>query len=698
MSTTTINFTMKDLDGTLVPFKTFEISSGRLNTGEIPTTIPPNVFFTTNAHGKATVTLTVTAAPYYIAKTDGATEKVIAYKFFVPESPTPLEAEMLYVDLGKKNQQYNDKTLAALIEAKVVSLNAANSAITIASMLGNMESIRDGIPNIIAVGAHIEDIGLLADNAANIASIGTNISNVNTVANNSSAINTVATNNANIASVAQSISNVNSVAGMSSSISSVLVNATNINTVASEANNIGKVATNITSVNTVAASNASVLATANNIAAITHVGNNIANVAAVGSNIASINSVNAMSADIDLIIADMDAIVDAAAAVTQSIDAQKQLYIAGTDYTKNSTSQLVLAYFPAKPSSIKIFFDGIYQNKDKWSLFGKTIIFGLPISSNAVEVHYEVPSQFVSLSSEEQATLATAQSNTLANANNATAQRAAAEAAKLAAESARDIAVSNADSATASASTATNAGSSASTAASTATTQASNASAYATNAANSALSASGSAIAAADSASAAQTAKTDIEAIFATIPDGTINDSTTSLIDVWSSTKVSSKLDEKQATLVSGTNIKTVGGVTLLGSGNIAVGTGDVTLTGTQTLTNKTLTAPLITGTREVRVGMPGNTIDFATGNLFTKTISGATTLTVSNTPATGIAATFILELTNAGSAVITWFSGVKWAGGTAPTLTTSGVDVLGFYSHNGGATWRGFLLSKDSK
>lgn len=118
----------------------------------------------------------------------------------------------------------------------------------------------------------------------------------------------------------------------------------------------------------------------------------------------------------------------------------------------------------------------------------------------------------------------------------------------------------------------------------------------------------------------------------------------------------------------------------------------------TATLTNKTLTTPVLTGTREVRVAMPANAIDLSAGNVFTKTISGATTLTVSNTPTTGNAASFILELTNAGSAAITWFSGVKWAGGTAPTLTASGVDVLGFYSHNGGTTWRGFLLSKDSK
>lgn len=143
---------------------------------------------------------------------------------------------------------------------------------------------------------------------------------------------------------------------------------------------------------------------------------------------------------------------------------------------------------------------------------------------------------------------------------------------------------------------------------------------------------------------------------------------------------------------------RAINGVNFDGTANISIAVGDVTLTGTQTLTNKTLTTPLITGTREVRVAMPANDINLGTGNLFTKTISGATTLTVSNTPTTGNAASFILELTNAGIAAITWFSGVKWAGGTAPTLTASGVDVLGFYTHDGGATWRGFLLSKDSK
>lgn len=103
-------------------------------------------------------------------------------------------------------------------------------------------------------------------------------------------------------------------------------------------------------------------------------------------------------------------------------------------------------------------------------------------------------------------------------------------------------------------------------------------------------------------------------------------------------------------------------------------------------------------GFLETRTAMGANDIDLSTGNVFTKTISGATTLTVSNTPSSGTVATFILDLTDGGSATITWWSGVKWVGGTAPTLTTAGRDVLGFFTHDGGTTWTGLVLGKDVK
>lgn len=119
-----------------------------------------------------------------------------------------------------------------------------------------------------------------------------------------------------------------------------------------------------------------------------------------------------------------------------------------------------------------------------------------------------------------------------------------------------------------------------------------------------------------------------------------------------------------------------------------AVGTTD-----TQTLSGKT-----VTGLKETRVAMAANNIDLATGNVFTKTISGAATLTVSNVPAAGATASFILDLTNGGSAAITWWSGVKWAGGAVPTLTAAGRDVLGFFTHDGGTTWTGLVMGKDVK
>lgn len=124
-----------------------------------------------------------------------------------------------------------------------------------------------------------------------------------------------------------------------------------------------------------------------------------------------------------------------------------------------------------------------------------------------------------------------------------------------------------------------------------------------------------------------------------------------------------------------------------------ATGTGSVVLANTSNISVTT-----ITGLRETRVAMPANDINLLNGNYFTKTISGTTTLTVSNVPTSGTASSFILDLTNGGSATINWWSGVKWATGVAPTLTSSGRDVLGFFTHDAGTNWNGILIAKDIK
>lgn len=117
------------------------------------------------------------------------------------------------------------------------------------------------------------------------------------------------------------------------------------------------------------------------------------------------------------------------------------------------------------------------------------------------------------------------------------------------------------------------------------------------------------------------------------------------------------------------------------------------TFTGTVT----TATADLLGPVRQNIVAVAASAIDCSAGNFFTKTASGALTWTFTNVPATR-AFTVILELTNGGTGTQTWPAAVKWPGGTAPTLTASGVDLLGFVTDDSGTTWRGVQLMKDSK
>lgn len=92
-------------------------------------------------------------------------------------------------------------------------------------------------------------------------------------------------------------------------------------------------------------------------------------------------------------------------------------------------------------------------------------------------------------------------------------------------------------------------------------------------------------------------------------------------------------------------------------------------------------------------------TIDVSLGNYVTATCTADTTWTFSNPPASGTAVGFILVLTNGGAYIQTWPNpNVKWPGGSAPTLTASGTDVLVFLTSDGGTTWRGVASMLDSK
>ena len=86
-------------------------------------------------------------------------------------------------------------------------------------------------------------------------------------------------------------------------------------------------------------------------------------------------------------------------------------------------------------------------------------------------------------------------------------------------------------------------------------------------------------------------------------------------------------------------------------------------------------------------------------GNVITATVDTSTnTFTFSNPSASGSACSFTLILTNGGSQTVNWPGGVDWAGGSAPTLTTAGVDVLTFTTVDAGTIWYGFAAGLDMK
>lgn len=143
-----------------------------------------------------------------------------------------------------------------------------------------------------------------------------------------------------------------------------------------------------------------------------------------------------------------------------------------------------------------------------------------------------------------------------------------------------------------------------------------------------------------------------------------------------------------------------------------------VTTTGTATLTNKTLGATTLSGTlsaadnivdqpvlqdyaiQGVAIGNVGatRTFDLETGNFFTATLDQASTFTFSNPAGSGDFCGFVMQITNGGAFTITWPASVDWVGGNAPTLTTSGIDVLVFTTNDAGTTWFGFVSGLDIK
>ena len=96
-------------------------------------------------------------------------------------------------------------------------------------------------------------------------------------------------------------------------------------------------------------------------------------------------------------------------------------------------------------------------------------------------------------------------------------------------------------------------------------------------------------------------------------------------------------------------------------------------------------------------------TINLRDGTNFGHTLTENTTFTFSNPAPSGKVSGFTLKLVqdaSASSFTVNFPASVDWAGGSAPTPTTTAnaVDIYIFYTHDGGTTYYGFRAGADLK
>jgi len=84
--------------------------------------------------------------------------------------------------------------------------------------------------------------------------------------------------------------------------------------------------------------------------------------------------------------------------------------------------------------------------------------------------------------------------------------------------------------------------------------------------------------------------------------------------------------------------------------------------------------------------------INFENGNVQTVTVGGNCEFSFSNPPASGKAGTVTLVITNGGAYTTTFAAPVKWPGNVAPSLSSSGIDILSFLTTDGGTNIYGFV------
>ena len=157
---------------------------------------------------------------------------------------------------------------------------------------------------------------------------------------------------------------------------------------------------------------------------------------------------------------------------------------------------------------------------------------------------------------------------------------------------------------------------------------------------------------------------------------------------------------------ITANGITTTGSITANGITTTGTITANgITTTGTITANGNLLTSPKIQNyseTATIPTISSGNlTLNMANGNIFGPVALNAniTTLTISNPPANGTAGSITLLLKANGTALsVTWPASILWAGGTAPTLTSTAnkTDIFTFITVDGGTSYIGLKAGQN--
>lgn len=276
-------------------------------------------------------------------------------------------------------------------------------------------------PAVLNVSNNMTDVNTVSNNIADVNEVQDNIADVNTVASNIASVNTVANNIDDVITVANDL---NEAVSELETVANDLNEATSeIEVVANNITDVNTVGTNITNVNKVAAIDANVTTVSGISTDVTAVANNQSNINNVASNESNVNTVAGISADVTTVADNVTDVTNFAnvyqggkasdpslrndstslqagdlyfnTTVNELRTYSGSQWVSGTAGTMavqrftgdGTTTAFTLSTTPSGENNTQVYVNGIYQQKDTYSVSGTTLtLTEAPQSDEEVEV------------------------------------------------------------------------------------------------------------------------------------------------------------------------------------------------------------------------------------------------------------------------------------------------------------------------